>query len=339
MCPRAGVGRGHGGGLDHAGMRDDRGLDLERADAVAGRDDHVVVASLVPDVAVLVLAGDVLGVEPVAAEHVDAVLRSAPVPERIVRVGVRAKADLPGLALRHGTIVVVEQRNVPARHRPPHRSRADLHGREVRAQRVALGQAVEVEQRHPELTLEPPDHLGVARLAGDAGEAQLHVREARGDIAGRRHRPERGRGCEEVADAGTSGACRASGRGRSHPCAETPRSARRTATARGCRARCPRSTPTRRWSGRPRRCARRGSTRTRCAPAGSGGRGRCPWPGRWCRTCSRSARPGRPACRASGRRRAPLPRLARTRRRRPARARGRAVRRGGGRPGRGWRRR
>jgi len=50
------VGRGDGGRLDDLGVLDDRRLDLERADPVAGRDDDVVVSPLVPAVAVLVAA-------------------------------------------------------------------------------------------------------------------------------------------------------------------------------------------------------------------------------------------------------------------------------------------
>ena len=74
------------GRLAHRRMLQARRLDLERADAVAGGDDHVVGAALVPVVAVLVLARGVLGVEPLAAEGLLARLRVVPVAERIVRV-------------------------------------------------------------------------------------------------------------------------------------------------------------------------------------------------------------------------------------------------------------
>ena len=92
------VGRGDRSCLDDLWMGDERRLDLEGADPVAGGDNDVVVASLVPDVAVVVLAGDVARVEPVAAEDAPRVLVAVPVAERVVRVGARAKADLPGLA-------------------------------------------------------------------------------------------------------------------------------------------------------------------------------------------------------------------------------------------------
>src|SRR5690606_21172351 len=55
------------GGLPYVGMLEDGVLDLDRADRPAGRDDHVVGAAAVPEVAVLVDAAQVLGRQPVAA--------------------------------------------------------------------------------------------------------------------------------------------------------------------------------------------------------------------------------------------------------------------------------
>src|SRR4029453_12119982 len=77
-----GVGAGHHGRLGHRRVLEQGALDLERPDPVAGRDDHVVGPARVPDVAVLVLAGGVLGVEPVAAEDLPGVLGPVPVAER-----------------------------------------------------------------------------------------------------------------------------------------------------------------------------------------------------------------------------------------------------------------
>ena len=122
-----------------------RGLDLERADPVAGRDDHVVGAALVPDVAVLVERGGVLGVEPVAAERLLGVLRVVPVADRIVRVRARAQADLAALALRQRLLVLVEDLHVPARHRLAHRALADVHERVVGDERIGLREPVVVE--------------------------------------------------------------------------------------------------------------------------------------------------------------------------------------------------
>ena len=56
-----GVGGGDGRGLGDRGMLDQRRLDLEGADPVAGREDHVVEAALEPQVAVLVAAHAVAG--------------------------------------------------------------------------------------------------------------------------------------------------------------------------------------------------------------------------------------------------------------------------------------
>src|SRR4029078_9478228 len=91
-------------------------LDLERADPVAGRDDHVVGPPLVPDVAVLVHARGVLGVEPLAVERLPRSLLVVPVAERVVRVRPRPEADLAALAGGHGTLVLVEERDAPTRH-------------------------------------------------------------------------------------------------------------------------------------------------------------------------------------------------------------------------------
>jgi hypothetical protein len=50
-------------------VRHQRRLDLERPDPVAGRDDQVVVASLLPEIAVLVGADDVARRPPLAGER------------------------------------------------------------------------------------------------------------------------------------------------------------------------------------------------------------------------------------------------------------------------------
>src|ERR1044072_5581888 len=63
------VRRGDGRRLLDRGVLQARGLDLERAHPVAPRGAHVVRATLVPDVAVLVELGGVLGVEPLTAER------------------------------------------------------------------------------------------------------------------------------------------------------------------------------------------------------------------------------------------------------------------------------
>ena len=50
------IGGGDGGGLGDGGVGDERGLDLEGPDPVAGGDDHVVVAALEMEPAVGVAA-------------------------------------------------------------------------------------------------------------------------------------------------------------------------------------------------------------------------------------------------------------------------------------------
>ena len=119
-------------------MLDARRLDLERPDPVPGGDDHVVGATGVPEVAVLVDLGCVLRVEPLAAEHLPRVVGAVPVAERVVGVRAGPQADLPTLARRQLVLVLVEHPNVPAGNRPPHRALAHLGRGEVAAERVAL---------------------------------------------------------------------------------------------------------------------------------------------------------------------------------------------------------
>ena len=115
-----------------------------------------------------------------------------------MRVGAGAQADLAALADAQGLLVLVEDGHLPARHRPPHRSLAHLDGREVAAQRVALGEAVVVEHGHPVLVAEPADHLGVERLAGRTGDAQLRERVGLARVGHSGHRPQRRRRGEHV---------------------------------------------------------------------------------------------------------------------------------------------
>src|SRR3981189_2678196 len=98
--------------LGDRGMLEADRLDLERADPVAGGDDHVIGPSLVPDVAVLVHARRILGVKPVAAERLDRRLGQAPVADRVMRVGSRAQADLAALAGGKRPLILVEDRDV-----------------------------------------------------------------------------------------------------------------------------------------------------------------------------------------------------------------------------------
>ena len=120
-------------------MLDARRLDLEGPDPVPGGNDHVVGASGVPEVAVLVDLRRVLGVEPVAAEHLPRVVGTLPVPQRVVRVRAGPQADLPALPGRELVLILVEYLHLPAGKRQAHRALAHLHGREVPAQRVRLG--------------------------------------------------------------------------------------------------------------------------------------------------------------------------------------------------------
>ena len=65
------VGRGHHGGLGDGRVLDQHALQLERADAVVGRFEHVVGAADIGQVAVGVAAGDVAGAVDLAVDRRD----------------------------------------------------------------------------------------------------------------------------------------------------------------------------------------------------------------------------------------------------------------------------
>src|SRR5262249_57589199 len=110
---------------------------------------------------------------PLAAERLLTGGFVLPVAERVVRVRARAQADLAAVAARYRLLVLIEDLDVPAGHRQPHRSFADVEKRVVRDERVRLGEAVVVEHRDAVLLAEPPDRLGVHRLAARPDPTQL----------------------------------------------------------------------------------------------------------------------------------------------------------------------
>ena len=178
-------------------MLETDGLDLEGSDPVPRRDDHVVRATDVPEVAVLVLHRGILGVKPLAVEGLAPCLLVSPVAERIVRIRARPQTDLAARAALDGLLVVVEELNVPARHRQAHRSFADVEERIVGDERIRLGQAVEVEHGDAVVVAEPADRLRVQRLSRRA-DAAKRLWIARAGVLDRHHRAHRRRRREHV---------------------------------------------------------------------------------------------------------------------------------------------
>src|SRR5204863_5682445 len=95
-------------------------FDLEWADPVAGRDDHVIGAARVPDVAVRVHYRRILGVEPLASERLARGLVVVPIAERVVRIRTGKQANLAALSGCDLVLVLVEDADVPAGHRSAH---------------------------------------------------------------------------------------------------------------------------------------------------------------------------------------------------------------------------
>ena len=125
------------GGLGDGGVGEQRRLDLEGPDPVAGGDDHVVAAALEPEVAVLVLGHAVAGAPGVAR---------AVQEERRHGRGIDAQ-----LALLDP--------EPEARQSPSHRSRPHLRAERHAGERARLGLSVAVVDLHagpPPARREPP---------------------------------------------------------------------------------------------------------------------------------------------------------------------------------------
>src|SRR5215469_6991770 len=82
------------GGLRHRRVAEDRALDLEGTDPIAGALDHVVRPSLEPEVAIGVPPPEVADGHPAVAIETPRPPLVSPVAERVVALGVRAHADL-----------------------------------------------------------------------------------------------------------------------------------------------------------------------------------------------------------------------------------------------------
>ena len=170
------VGRRHDRGLGHRGVGDERGLDLERADPVAGGDDHVVEPALEVEVAVVVAADAVAGL---------------PGPGRR-----GLAAEVADEERRHGRGVgdelAVEHVERHARQRAAHRARPRLLAERHAGELAGLGLAVAVADPQPGGLVPGAQHLGVQRLAGGDEPAQrgnAPQRRPLGDhaVLGRRH--------------------------------------------------------------------------------------------------------------------------------------------------------
>ena len=164
-----GVGCGGDGALDDRGMRDQRALDLEGADAVARALDHVVVAAHEAVVAVAVAPGHVVQVVVVAADRLGRLVRVVAIAhEESGRVGALElrDADRALLAVLHLASVVVEQLDVAERVGLAHGAGMRLDPGEVGDQHRALALAEALADALAREPLPADGDVGVERLAG-----------------------------------------------------------------------------------------------------------------------------------------------------------------------------
>src|SRR5215212_3458731 len=149
------VGMGDDRRLGYGGVLDDRRLDLERPDAVAGGDDHVVGAALEVQVAVIVPA--------------DAVAR-------MPRAGWRRSAEVAAEERRHGGRVEQELAVLYPQAHPrqwlAHRARSGGGAHRVAGRLAGLGLPVPVADLQPGGLPPGAERLGVEGLAGGHEAAQ-----------------------------------------------------------------------------------------------------------------------------------------------------------------------
>ena len=179
-------------------MLDQHAFQLEGADAVVGRLEHVVGAAHVGDVAVGVARGDVARVVRGVAHRFGGALGAVDVAvHQAQRPGRERQADL---ALVAGLPVHVHQHHLVAGQGPAHRSGLDRLARRVAHLRRRLGLAVAVAQVQAPGRAHAVDDLGVERLAGADHLAQLQPPAVGGQVFLDQHAPHGGR-CAQRRDA------------------------------------------------------------------------------------------------------------------------------------------
>ena len=167
----------------HRRMGVERILHLGRGDIVARRDDHVVGAGEVPEIAVLVLAVGVAGDVPAVDDII-----GLPLVVEIAAAG-RALDREPAGAVRHRPVVLVENRRDIAGHGLAGRAGADVLARGGDEDVHHLGRADAVDDGEAGRVLPGMPGRGRQMLAGrDAGArgSKCHGRRASGSSPCRR---------------------------------------------------------------------------------------------------------------------------------------------------------
>ena len=170
-------------------MLDHHAFQFERADAVVGRLEYVVIAADIKVVAVGVALGDVAGMV-VAAAH--GVRRLAVVAFIAQHQALRRCSEVDAdLALRRRLAIDIEQRDDVARQRPAHGAGLDPLARRVADLGRGLRLAEAVADRQAPGTLDLTDDFRIERLAGADQFAQRHLE--RGQVFLDHHAPDRWR--------------------------------------------------------------------------------------------------------------------------------------------------
>src|SRR5690242_957652 len=127
------VGTRNSRGFHHRRMLEQRALDLAGSDSAAGRNNEIVGAAGIPEIAVAVASGQIAGEVEVAAKRRGLFDWILPVLDHQRRgaLGAYPDRDLADLTITRLDVSGAEHANVVARERTPHRACLDFHARNV----------------------------------------------------------------------------------------------------------------------------------------------------------------------------------------------------------------
>ena len=149
-------------------MAQQRILDFGGADAIAGALDQVVIAALIPVVAIAVAPGQIAGAQPLTTAQPVRHAKIAPISQK-QRAVVVSRGDFADLAVWHRVTRVVDQIDHTPRIGPPHRARP--HGIQrttIADQVVEFGQAVKFVTDDAQRLIQPANDLAGQAFAACA---------------------------------------------------------------------------------------------------------------------------------------------------------------------------
>src|SRR5579863_3463469 len=155
-------------------MLEQRALDLEWANAIAGRRDHIVRTADEPKISVVVKLRAIARDVPFTTERARRLFIILIVAfEQCRRTRRTTHGDIADFTHLELAAVFVDDADGVSRRRLAHRTRTHFHPRQVGDEQRVFGLSVTVENRKAERVTPTRDHFGIERLAGRDAVTQL----------------------------------------------------------------------------------------------------------------------------------------------------------------------